>query len=148
MALSEQLNQDFKTALKAKDEVRVATLRMLKTAIKNQEVQNRRPLEDQEILTVISSQIKQRRDSIVQFEQGGRTDLADREKMELAVLEAYLPAQMDREQIETAVADLIVETGASSVKDMGRVMKAFMGRFSGQADGKLVNDVVKQKLST
>jgi len=147
VSLYEKLNQDFKTALKARDEVRVAVLRMLKAAIKNKEVQARRKLEEKEILGVITSQTKQRRDSIAQFEEGGRADLVEREKVELAVLEGYLPSQLDRAGIETAVDELVEEIGVESMKDMGRVMKTFTSRYAGQADNRVVSEVVKQKLA-
>jgi uncharacterized protein YqeY len=148
LSLLETLDQDFKTALKAKDELKLSVLRMLKTAIKNKEVEVRRKLEDEDVLALVSNQAKQRRDSIKQFEEGGRDDLVQREKAELAVLESYLPAQMDRGEIETEVMALLDELEAKSVKDMGRVMKTFMNRFAGQVDGKVVGEVVKQKLST
>jgi len=148
MSLYQKLEQDFKTALKAKDQIWVGVLRMVKTAIKNREVQLLRKLKDEEILGVISNQVKQHHDSIDQFQRGGRQDLVDREQAELAVLENYLPEQMDETRIETVVADLIKELGVSSVKDMGLVMKTFMGRHSGQADGKIVSEMVRRKLTS
>jgi len=148
MSLYQKLEQDFKTALKAKDQVRVGVLRMLKTAIKNREVQLIRKLKDEEIPGVISNQVKQRQDSIAQFQRGGRQDLVDREQAELAILENYLPEQMDESRIETVVADLIKELGVSSVKEMGLVMKTFMSRHSGQADGKIVSEMVRRKLTS
>lgn len=147
MSLSEQLNQDFKEAYKARDEVRVAVLRLLRTGIKNKEVELRRKLEDKEILGVVSSQVKQRQEAISQFEQGGRPDLVEREKAELAVLEALQPPQLSAAEIEAAAAEIIEEVGARSVKDMGRVMKTFMERYAGRVDGKVVNQAVKEKLS-
>ncbi len=145
--LLETFNQDFKTAFKARDEVKVSVLRMLKTVVKNKEVELRRELEEPEVIGLVKTQVKQRKDSIEQFEKGGRDDLAAREKAELAVLEAYLPAQLPLEEVERVVGELIEELGASSVKDLGRVMKAVMGRFGGQVDGKVASDVVKRKLT-
>ncbi len=148
MSLLETLDQDFKAALKAKDELKLSVLRMLKTVMKNKEVEVRRKLEDEDLLALISNQAKQRRDSIKQFAEGGRDDLVQREEAELAVLESYLPTQLDRGEIETEVMALLGELEATSVKDMGRVMKTFMNRFAGRVDGKVVGEVVKQKLST
>lgn len=147
MTFAESLEQDFKAALKARDELKTAVLRMIKTGVKNREVELRRKAEDQEILAVISTQLKQRRDSIEQFEKGGRQDLADREKAEAAVLEAYLPKQMDRSQIEEALSGIIEELGVSSPKETGLVMKTMMSRFAGQVDGKLVSELLKAKLT-
>lgn len=147
MSFYETLDHDFKEALRARDEVRLPVLRMLKTAIRNKEVETRRKLEDGEIMVLIKSQVKQRRDSISQFEKGGRDDLVQREKAELDVIQTYLPAQLSQEEIEKALADLIKELGASSMKDMGRVMKEFMSRFGGQVDGKVASETVKKGLS-
>ncbi len=147
MTFAESLEQDFKAALKARDELKTAVLRMIKTGVKNREVELRRKAEDQEILAVISTQLKQRRDSIEQFEKGGRQDLADREKAEAAVLEAYLPKQMDRSQTEEALSGIIEELGVSSPKETGLVMKTMMSRFAGQVDGKLVSELLKAKLT-
>ena len=143
----ETIDRDFKTALKAKDEVRVSVLRMLKTAVKNKEVELKRRLETSEYLGVISNQAKQRRDSLEQFRSGGRDDLAEREQAELVILEGYLPSQLSEEELDAAVAEIIAESGAESPKDMGRVMKLFMSRYQGQVDGKAASAAVKNKLS-
>ena len=147
MSLYQTLDQDFKVALKARDEVRVAVLRMLRTAIKHKEVQVRRELEEGELLGLIKSQVKQHRDSIDQFSKGGREDLVEREKAELVVLEGYLPTQLSREEIDRLAAELIDELEAKTPKDMGRVMKTLMGRYAGQVDGKTAGEIVKQRLS-
>ena len=147
MSLYEKLDQDFKGALKAREEVRVSVLRILRTAIKNKEVEVRRKLDEGEILSLIKSQVKQRIDSISQFEKGGREDLVEREKAELAFIESYLPTQLTREEIERAAAELIDELEAKSMKDMGRVMKTLMSRYAGQVDGKVAGELVKQRLS-
>jgi hypothetical protein len=133
--------------MRSKDQVRLATLRMAKAALMNREVERGRPLDEAESLQVVASLIKQRRDSIEQFKKGGREDLASREQAEIGVLEAYLPPALDAAQIETMVNDAIAETGATSPKDMGRVMKAVMSRLgAAPVDGKLVSDLVKRRL--
>jgi uncharacterized protein YqeY len=137
MTLSETVNGDITTAMKARDQARLSALRMLKAAIMNKGVEKGRDLDDAEVLQVIGSLVKQRRDSIEQFAKAGRTDLVDKETGELAVLQAYLPP----------VAEAVAETGASSVKDMGKVMKAVMPKLAGKAaDGKAVNDAVRRTL--
>ena len=135
-------------AMRQHDAVRLSTLRMLKAALMNREIERGRALDEAESLQVVSTLVKQRRDSIEQFTKGGRPDLADRETAEIRVLETYLPPPADEATIDRAVADAIAETGASSPKDMGRVMKAAMARLAGQgADGKVVNEAVRRKLS-
>ena len=135
-------------AMRQHDAVRLSTLRMLKAALMNREIERGRALDEAESLQVVSALVKQRRDSIEQFTKGGRQDLADRETAEIRVLETYLPPPADEATIDRAVADAIAETGASSPKDMGRVMKAAMARLAGQgADGKVVNEAVRRKLS-
>jgi len=148
MALNEQIAADLTAAMKAKDATRLATLRMLKAAVTNKGmVEKGRDLEDPEVLQVIASLVKQRRDSIEQFTKAGRTDLVDKETAEIAILEHYLPPAVSPEEIEAAVAAAIAETGASSVKDMGKVMKAVMPKLAGKnADGKAVNEAVRRKL--
>jgi uncharacterized protein YqeY len=135
-------------AMRQHDAVRLSTLRMLKAALMNREIERGRALDEAESLQVVSALVKQRRDSIEQFTKGGRPDLADRETAEIRVLETYLPPPADEATIDRAVADAIAETGASSPKDMGRVMKAAMARLAGQGvDGKVVNEAVRRKLS-
>jgi uncharacterized protein YqeY len=148
MTLFDRISGDIANAMRAKDQARLAPLRMAKAAMMNREVEKGRPLEEAEAQQVIASLIKQRRDSIEQFRSGGREDLATRETAEIAVLEAYLPPPLDPAAIERAVDEAIAETGASTAKDMGKVMKAAMGRLAGQAvDGKAVNELVRRKLS-
>ena len=147
MTLFERIGQDITAAMRAKDQARLAPLRMAKAALMNREVEKGRTLEDAEAEQVIGSLIKQRRDSIEQFTKGGRQELAAREAAEIGVLEAYLPPPVDAGQIEAAVDQAVAETGATSVKDLGRVMKAVMGRLAGQTvDGKIVNELVRRKL--
>ena len=147
MALVEDVNRHITEAMKAKDQARLVPLRMLKTALMNREVEKGRALDDSEARQVVSSLVKQRRDSIDQFQKGGRQDLADKEKAEIVVLESYLPPAIDVGDLERAVDAAIASTGASSPKDMGKVMKAVMAALAGKTvDGKLVNDVVRRKL--
>jgi len=147
MTLFERIGKDIIAAMKAKDQARLAPLRMAKAALMNREVEKGRALEEAESEQVIGSLIKQRRDSIEQFTNGGRQDLAAREAAEVGVLEGYLPPPVDATQVEAAVDQAIAETGASSVKDLGRVMKAVMGHLAGQTvDGKVVNELVRRKL--
>jgi uncharacterized protein YqeY len=149
MPFIDDLNKAIADAMRAHDPVRLGALRMLKAALMNREVERGRPLEDSESLQVVHSLVKQRRDSIEQFTSGGRQDLADKEAAEILVLEAYLPPAVDPVAIERAVADAISETGATSAKDMGRVMKAAMAKLAGQSvDGKTVNELVRRKLAT
>jgi uncharacterized protein YqeY len=147
MALSDKVNADITTAMKAKDAARLSALRMMKAAIMNKGVEKGRDLEDAEVLQVLASLVKQRRDSIDQFSKAGRTDLVEKETAEIAVLEEYLPPAASAEDVEAAVAAAIAETGAASPKDIGKVMKAVMPKLAGKnADGKAVNEAVRRKL--
>ena len=147
MTLEERISQDIAGAMRAKDILRLGALRMAKAALMNREVEKGRPLDDAEAQQVMTSLIKQRRDSIEQFTKGGRNDLADKEAAEIAALETYLPAPLDAAAIEQIVDDAIRETGATAAKDMGRVMKAVMSRMGGRAvDGRVVSDLVRKKL--
>jgi len=147
MSLSNTVTSEIAAAMKAKDSTRLSTLRMLKAAIMNKGVEKGRDLDDQEVLQVVNSLVKQRRESIEQFRNAGRTDLVEKESAELAVLSAYLPPAAGQEEIDAAVAAAIAETGATSAKDMGKVMKAVMPMLAGKnADGKAVNEAVRRKL--
>ena len=147
MSLEQTLGADIVTAMKAKDANRLAPLRMLKTAITNKSIEKGRALDGAEELAVVSMLVKQRRDSIEQFTKGGRTDLADKEQAEIAILSAYLPASASDDEIAAAVAAAIAETGATSAKDMGKVMKAVMAGLAGKTvDGRKVSETVKAKL--
>ncbi|WP_029894920.1 GatB/YqeY domain-containing protein [Desulfohalovibrio reitneri] len=147
MSLQQSIEKDFVQAYKAKDEVRVAVLRMLKTAIKNKHVELGRPLENDEILDVVGKQAKQRRESIEQYEKATRPDLVDREKAELAVLESYLPAALSEQELAAAVDEAIAETGAASMKEMGKVMSSLMEKYKGRVDGKQAQNMVRSRLS-
>jgi len=147
MTLSQRVNTDITAAMKAQDQRRLSALRMLKAAIMNKGVEKGRDLDDGEVVQVVASLVKQRRDSIEQFSKAGRTDLVDKETAEIVTLETYLPPAASSADIDAAIADAIVETGATSVKDMGKVMKAVMPRLAGKnADGRAVNDAVRRKL--
>ena len=151
MGLKEQIVSDLTAAMKAKDAAKTSTLRMVKTAITNKEIEKGSKdtaLSDDELMKLLQTLLKQRRDSIEQFERGGRTELAEKEKAEMIFIEAYLPQAASREEIEAAVAEAITETGASSMKEMGAVMKTTMAKLAGKnADGKIVSEIVKAKLS-
>ncbi|MCB2225106.1 MAG: GatB/YqeY domain-containing protein [Desulfarculaceae bacterium] len=148
MSLAQTVEADYKTAFKAKDELATSCLRLIRAALKNQEKEKREPLTDEEELKVLASMAKQRRDSIDQYEKGGRQDLADREKAELAIIEAYLPAQLDEAAVAKALDEVFAEVQPQGMKDMGAVMKAAMAKLGGQADGKLVNQLVRQRLQS
>ena len=147
MLLRDRVNADIAAAMKAKNAARLSALRMLKAAIVNKGVEKGHDLDDAEVLQVMASLVKQRRDSIEQFSKAGRTDLVDKETAEIAVLEEYLPPAASPEDIDAAVTAAIAETGAASAKDMGKVMKAVMPKLAGRnADGKTVNEAVRRKL--
>ncbi|MCA9831176.1 MAG: GatB/YqeY domain-containing protein [Dehalococcoidia bacterium] len=146
--LKEQLQSDLLNAMRARDETRKSSLRMLTAAIKNAEIEARAPLADADVLSVIQKQVKQRRESIIEFEKGGRQDLVDKERAEMTILETYLPPQAGRDQIEAAARRIIAETGASSVRDIGKVMPLLVKEFAGTADGRTINDVVRSLLGS
>ena len=147
MSLNDQVSADIAAAMKARDSSRLSALRMLKAAVMNKSVEKGRDLADAEVLQVVASLVKQRRDSIEQFANAGRTDLVDKETGELAVLQAYLPPSATPEEIDAAVAEAVAETGATSARDVGKVMKAVMPKLAGKnADGKAVNEAVRRTL--
>jgi hypothetical protein len=147
MTLTEKVNAEISAAMKAKDAPRLSALRMVKAAIMNKEVEKGRYLEDPEVLQVLGSLVKQRRDSIDQFSKAGRTDLVDKETAEIRVLEEYLPPAASSEDIDAAVAAAIAETDAASARDIGKVMKAVMPKLAGKnADGRTINEAVRRKL--
>jgi uncharacterized protein YqeY len=148
VALIDEVTASIADAMRQHDPVRLSALRMLKAALVNREVERGRALDVPESQQVVTALVKQRKDSIDQFGKGGRQDLVDKETAELRVLETYLPAAADPAVVERAVAEAIEETGASSPKDMGRVMKAAMAKLAGQSvDGKTVNDLVRARLA-
>ncbi len=162
MLLKEKINQDYKDAFKAKDEKKVSVLRMLASAIKNKELEKRTKLtktvsdsaelerqsqlSDEEVLAVIGTEVKRRKDSIEQFKAGGRPELAASEEVELEILSAYLPEPMGEKELRNIVIEAVKESGAAGVQDLGKVMKVLMPRVKGKADGNLVNKIVKEEL--
>jgi uncharacterized protein YqeY len=148
MSLMDRLTEDLAAAMRAKDAVRVGALRMLKAALVNKGLeQGQGPLSEAEAIKIVQGLVKQRRDSIEQFTRGQRPDLAEKEAAEIRVLEEYLPPPVDEAAIAAAVDRAIAETGATSAKDLGRVMKAVMGALAGQAvDGRVVNEIARKKL--
>ena len=147
MTLVEQVDKDLVAAMKAREELRLSVLRMMKTALKLKQTESGRPLADTEALAVLRTLVKQRHESAEQFRKGGHEDRAEKEEAEIKIVEGYLPAAATGEEIETAVAAAIVETGAATPKDLGKVMKAAMGRLAGKnADGKRVSERVRAKL--
>jgi|APDOM4702015023_1054809.scaffolds.fasta_scaffold107420_2 uncharacterized protein YqeY len=147
MSLKDQLNESMKTAMKARDDLRLSAVRMVRSMVKNREIEQKAELNDQEIIEVISTLAKQRRESIRMYREGNRPDLVEKEEAELEVLLGFLPAQLGIAEIEALVDRIISETGAQGARDMGRVMKALTPLTAGKADGKTVSDTVKQKLA-
>lgn len=163
MTLKEKINQDYKEAFRAKEELRVSVLRLVNSSIKNKEFDKRAKLSksgtaeadldaqmqlnDEEVIAVLASEIKRRKDSIDQYARGGRPELAAQEEKELAILAAYMPEQMGEEEIRQEVKAAIAESGAASAQDLGKVMKVLMPKVKGKADGNLVNRIVKEELS-
>ena len=148
MALIEQIQKDLTAAMMTKDELRLSVLRMVKSALKYKEVEKVRPLEDAEALQVLQTMMKQRRESVEQFTKGGRQDLADKETKEIAILEAYMPAGASEADMSAAIEAAIVETGATSPKAMGAVIKGAKAKLEGKTvDGKVLSDRVKERLS-
>jgi len=149
MSLKQQIISDLTASMKAQDAQRTSTLRMVKAAFMNREIEKGGELDDDEMSKLLRTLVKQRRDSVEQYEKGGRQELADKEKSEIEVIETYLPQAASREEIEAAVAAAISETGASSMKDMGKVMKSVQATLSGKnADGRMVSEIVKTKLGS
>jgi uncharacterized protein YqeY len=144
--LNERLDQAFKEAIKGQQQTVLSTLRLLKTAVRHKEVEVMHPLTEAELLAVINSQAKQRRDAIAEFNKAGRRDLASKEEEELSVLLSFLPAQLSPEEVEAEVVRIITQVGASSPKDLGKVMKTAMAELAGRTDGKVVQEIVRRRL--
>ncbi|HUN54080.1 MAG TPA: GatB/YqeY domain-containing protein [Smithella sp.] len=147
MDINNKLNEEMVAAAKSKDKIRLSAIRMLKTALHNKEINLMRPLNESEVLQVLSSMIKQRKDSIEQFAKGGRTDLVEKEEAELKVVQEFMPAQMSEDEVDSLIKKAIEEAGAVSIKEMGKVMKILMPKLTGTADGKMVGEKVKAMLS-
>ncbi len=147
MSIKEQLDADLKTAMRDKDGLRTSVVRMLKSAIKYREIELMKTLDDAGVQAVVGTEIKRRRDSVEQYRLGGREDLASKEEAEIAMLQAYLPAQLAPEELARIVDAAIARTGAQGPKDMGRVMKEVLPEVQGKAEGKAVSELVKSKLA-
>lgn len=148
MALIDRIQNDLTKAMKAREELRLSVLRMVKTALKNKQVEKIRPLEEAEAIGVLQALVKQRRESVEQFTRGGRTDLAEKETKEIAIIESYLPAAPSREEMDRAIDQAIADTGATSAKQMGAVVKAARARLEGKTvDGKVLSDRVRGRLT-
>ncbi len=148
MSLHDRLTEDLKLAMKSRDQLRMDVIRMIKAAVLNKEVELKRDLDDAEMSRVMTTLVKQRRESVEQFEKAKRTELAEKERREIEIIETYLPQPLTHQELEALVVSVISETGSSSMKDMGPIMKAVMARVAGQPiDGKQVSDLVKSKLS-
>lgn len=146
MSLKQRLTDELKNAMKNKDQLRKNVITMIRADIKQIEVDKRVELTDDDVIDIISKQAKQRRDSIEEFEKGGREDLVEQAKQEVNVLMEYLPEQLSEEEIETIIKEVVTETGATSMKDMGKIMAAAMPKLKGRADGKVVNQIVRKIL--
>ncbi len=148
MSYLERIQEDLTAAMKAKDELRLSVLRMMKSALKNKEIEKMRPLDDMESMQILQTLVKQRRESVEQFTKGGRKDLADKESKEIAIVEEYLPSAPSDAEVHRAVEAAIAEAGADSLKQMGAVIKAARARLEGKAiDGKVLSDKVRERLS-
>jgi len=147
MAFKERIDTEMVLAAKGKDKVRLSALRMLKSGLHNREIDMKRDLSETEFLQLLSSMVKQRRDSIEQFAKGGRSDLVEKEEAELRVIEEFLPAQLAEAELAAAIEEAVRETGAEGVRDMGKVMKVLMPKVTGRADGKALGEKVKARLS-
>jgi uncharacterized protein YqeY len=146
MSLQQRLDEDLKVSIKKSDRLKTSVLRMVKAAIKNKQIDKQSELTDDEIISVISSLSKQRRESIELFSKGGREDLAEKEKQELSILQSYLPNQLTPEELDLLITEVIKESSAEGIKDMGKVMRLVMPKVKGAADGKVVNQRVKELL--
>ena len=148
MTLQEKIQSHLSDAMKNKEPLRLSVLRMMKTAVKNKEIEKMKPLDEGEVLAVFNSLVKQRKDSVEQFRKGGREELAQKEEAEIQIIQEYLPAAASEDDMRHAIDEAVQETGASSIKDMGKVMKAAMAKLAGKsADGGRVSQLVKEKLS-
>ena len=148
MSLRDRLTEDLKLAMKSRDQLRMDVIRMIKAAILNKEVELRKDLDDAEMSRIMATLIKQRRESVEQFEKAQRIELAEKERKEITIIETYLPKALSAEELDRIIISVLADTGSRSLKDMGAVMKAVMARLAGQAvDGKLISDLVRAKLT-
>jgi len=147
MSLRDRLSEDLKHAMKARDQLRMDVIRMIKAAVLNKEVEIKKDLDDAEMSRIMTTMIKQRKESVEQYEKGNRSELAAKERLEISIIESYLPKALGQDELTDVIANVIRETGATSLKDMGAVMKAVMSRLGGRpVDGKQVSDLVRTKL--
>ncbi len=147
MGLEERLVDEMKQAMRSSDKLRLSTIRMIRTAVKNKEIELRKKLDDEEIQRVIQGMLRRNEESIEQFRLGGRMDLVDKESKEVDILRSFLPQALSTEEILKVIDESIQETQASSMKDLGKVMKSVMPKLTGKADGKVINQLVKERLS-
>jgi uncharacterized protein len=147
MSLEERLVEEMKQAMKSNDKLRLSTIRMIRSALKNKEIELRKKLEDEDVVKVIQVMVRKGEESVEQFQTGGRMDLVEKEKKELDILKSFLPQPLNQEEILKIIDQSIQETQASSLKDIGKVMKSVMPKIGGKADGKLINQLVKERLS-
>ena len=149
MSIQEKIQSQMTDAMRNKDQLRLSVLRMMKTAVKNKEIDKMKPLDENEVVAVLNTLVKQRKDSVEQFRKGAREELAQKEEAEIKIIEEYLPAAASEDDIRKAIDEAVQETGAASMKDMGKVMKAALARLAGKsADGSRVSQMVKEKLSS
>ena len=147
MGLEERLVEEMKQAMKSNEKLRLSTIRMIRTSVKNKEIEVRKKLEDEEILRVIQGMLRRSEESVEQFRAGGRMDLVEKETQEMEILKSFLPKSLSQEEILKVIDETIQENQASSLKDLGKVMKSVMSKLAGKADGKLINQLVKERLS-
>ena len=147
MGLEERLNEEMKLAMKSNDKLRLSTIRMIRSAIKNREIEIRKKLDDEEIYRVLQGMIRKGEESIKQFQAGGRMDLVEKESKEIEILKSFLPEQISKEELIRIIDETIKETQSSTLKDLGKVMKSVMSKLGGKADGRLVNQLVRERLS-
>jgi len=147
MRLEQKLVDDMKSAMKSGDKILLGTIRMLRAQLKNASIAKGKDLSDEDIIEVLSREAKKRKESLELYKKGGRADLAQKEEKELAIITSYLPEQLSQEEVEKIIDEIITETGAESLRDMGKVMSAVMQKVKGRADGKMVQEIVRKKLS-
>jgi len=147
MSLEERLVEEMKQAMKSNEKLKLSTIRMVRSALKNKEIELRKKLEDEDIVKVIQAMVRKGEESVEQFQKGGRMDLVEKEKSEIEIMKSFLPQPLSQEEILKIIDQSIQETQASSLKDLGKVMKSVMPKMGGKADGKLINQLVKEKLS-
>ena len=147
MTLEERLVEEMKVAMKSSDKLRLSTIRMIRSSVKNKEIELRKPLDDEEVQRVIQGMVRKGEESLEQFKLGGRMDLAEKESKEIEILKSYLPQALTQEEMIKIVDETIQEVQATSMKDLGKVMKSVMPKLQGKADGKLINQIVKERLS-